>query len=161
MQVGTSTQWLRADSELVNGGNLLAQMHAGLVAHLPLLARHPDGKPGFVIGLLQSSRISTVQIDKIDVVEGGRHRFAVQVIPDEVADKTGPQRPVGQCQFTGCPQAIHALGIGPQQGFGLCLQVGFPGVRAKVERLRVVTRLGVSRHCGATRRRCSCSSVLW
>ena len=71
MQVGISTQWLRGRERAGKLRHLLAQMHVGLAAHLPLLARHPGGEPGFVIGLLQSSRISAVQIDKVDVVERG------------------------------------------------------------------------------------------
>jgi len=86
--------------------HLLAQMHACLVAHLPLLARHPGGEPGFVIGFLQSSRISVVQIDKIDVVERGGFGLVMEVIPDEVAHKPRPQGPVGQGQLPRSPEAI-------------------------------------------------------
>jgi len=44
------------------------------------------------------------------------------MIPDEVADKAGPQRPVGQIERGRGLQAGHPLRIGPQQRFGFGLE---------------------------------------
>ncbi|MNV73424.1 hypothetical protein D3C71_1665720 [compost metagenome] len=131
------------------GRHSLAHMHARLVAHLPMLARHPDSEPGFVLPFVRTFRVAWIQIDEIYVVEGSGLGFLVQVIPDEVAHKARPQRPVRQGQLPRCPEAGHAQGIGPQQGLGAGLQLCLPG------------RLCLNPHDGAARRLCSCSSALW
>ncbi|MNT52205.1 hypothetical protein D3C72_1892170 [compost metagenome] len=105
------------------GGHLLAVMHARLIAHLPALPWQPRRQPGLVRRLGQPVGIPLIQIDEVDVVERGRHRFLVQVIPDQVAHEAGAQRPVGQRQLPRRPQADHAHGIGAQQIFSACLEV--------------------------------------
>ncbi|MNE87721.1 hypothetical protein D3C80_1849550 [compost metagenome] len=90
------------------GGHLLPHMHAGLVAHLPALSRQSGRQPGLVIGLRQPLGITGIQIDEVDVVEGGRLGLVVQVIPNEISHKPGTQRPVGQGQIPRRPQTGHA-----------------------------------------------------